>query len=106
MEELFESKVLNDLYEIRTDGIEAIYIRKYGKPEDIESGEKADEKLRQFIREKAENEEKRREMVLALETFEDSVREEKNIWTKVFYKKGFVDGVGFEQEVREIKEAT
>ena len=33
--ELFENQVLNDIYETRGDGLECLYIRMYGEPEEI-----------------------------------------------------------------------
>ena len=32
MEEVFENKLLDDLYQVRGEGIELEYIKKYGKP--------------------------------------------------------------------------
>ena len=35
MEEVFENKLLDDLYQVRGEGIELEYIKKYGKPNQI-----------------------------------------------------------------------
>ena len=44
--ELFESQVLNDIYETRGDGLECLYIGMYGEPE--EKKETKQDKIRQI----------------------------------------------------------
>ena len=56
MEETFENKMLDNLYEIREGEVEKQYIAKYGKPEEVKKSENAEKELvdfmKKFIKEK------------------------------------------------------
>ena len=45
MEEMFENKVLDDLYNVRRDGFECIFINHYGEPEGIQKSRTGENKL-------------------------------------------------------------
>ena len=50
--ELFEERILNDIYETRTDGLECMYIKQHGEPEETIKSRDLDEKLIALIKSK------------------------------------------------------
>ena len=102
MEELFDTKVINDLFLIRCDGLEAQYVRKYGKTEKMENGDEAEEILREFIEEKSKDENETYGMLLALDEIKGGLMDEIHVWDKAFYKKGFIDAIMFTNELKTI----
>lgn len=104
MEEMFESKVLDDLYEIRRDGFECIFIKHYGEPEEIKEPKKIDEKLKDNIKQIVKEQNEQKQILDVLGQFQDSVLGEMCFWEQQYYKLGFVDGVYFKKEMKEQKE--
>jgi hypothetical protein len=101
---VLESKVLDDLYETRGDGLEGAYIRKYGKPENVEKSQQAEEELTKLIQEIVKDEENQSKMLDKLNDFETNIIGEMCFWNKQYYKLGFLDGLFFKKEIRELKE--
>lgn len=104
MEEMFENKVLDDLYEIRRDGFECIFIKHYGEPEEIKEPKKIDEELNDNIKKIVKDQNEQKQILDVLGQFQDSVLGEMCFWEQQYYKLGFVDGIYFKKETREQKE--
>lgn len=104
MEEMFENKVLDDLYNVRRDGFECIFIKHYGEPEEIKEPKKIDEKLKDNIKQIVKEQNEQKQILDVLGQFQDSVLGEMCFWEQQYYKLGFVDGVYFKKEMKEQKE--
>ena len=63
MEEMFENKVLDDLYEIRRDGFESIFINHYGESEEIQKSRISENKLTEAIQKSIKNESVKEEIL-------------------------------------------
>lgn len=96
--ELFEKQVLNDMYETRRDGLECLYIRMYGEPEEIKETKQAKEELENLMKELVTDEEKQKELWLKLDKFEGCMSGEMSFWDKQYYKLGFLDRIYLKKE--------
>lgn len=104
MEEMFENKVLDDLYEIRRDGFESIFINHYGESEEIQKSRISENKLTEAIQKSIKNESVKEEILEKLEEHTDDLLGEMCFWDQQYYKLGFVDGMYFKKELKEQKE--
>ena len=97
--ELFENQVLNDIYETRGDGLECLYIRMYGEPEEIKETKQAKKELEDLMKELIQDEEKQKEVWLKLDKFEGCMLGEMSFWDKQYYKLGFLDRIYLKKEI-------
>ena len=104
MEELFENKVLDDLYDSRSDGFEAIYMKKHKDKEQLMKSLKVEEELRKELKKAVINKEILSTILEKLDEFEGNVLEEMDFWNRQYYKLGFVDGNNIKVELKEEKE--
>ena len=88
--ELFENQVLNDIYETRGDGLDGLYIRMYGEPEEIKETRQAKEELENLMYELVKDKEKQKQLWLKLDRFEGAMSGESSFWNKQYYKLGFL----------------
>lgn len=84
--ELFENQVLNDIYETRGDGLECLYIRMYGEPEEIKETKQAKKELENLMYELVKDKEKQKQLWLKLDRFEGAMSGENSFWNKQYYK--------------------
>lgn len=101
MEELFENKVLDELFEMRTDGLERAIIKKYGKTKEHEKADKTEEELTNILKETVKDEKKFEIIFEKINDFEGYLFGEIYFWEKQYYKKGFIDGMYFKKEIQE-----
>ncbi len=99
--ELFESQVLNDLYETRGDGLQCLYISMYGKTEEITEVENAKKELENLMYELVKDKEKQKQLWLKLDRFEGAMSGESSFWNKQYYKLGFLDRIYLKKEIEE-----
>lgn len=99
MEELIEDCVLDDLFETRTDGFQAVFLKENGKPEEIEETEQVENELEDMIKNLIQDEEIREQILEKLEEFADSKIGELCFWNKEYYKLGAKDGVNLKKEI-------
>lgn len=100
MDKLFNSKVLDDLLEIRRDGFECEIIAKYGKSKEIVEAENAEAKMEEIITGiKDENLKKR--IKNAFDEYADKTLGEMSYWEELYYKLGFIDDVKLKREKEE-----
>ena len=97
--ELFENQILNEIYETRGDGLECIYIRMYGEPEEIKETKQAKEELENLMKELVKDEEKQKELWLKLDRFEGCMSGEMSFWDRQYYKLGFLDRIYLKKEI-------
>lgn len=97
--ELFENQVLNDIYETRGDGLECLYIRMYGEPEEIKETRQAKEELENLMYELVKDKEKQKQLWLKLDRFEGAMSGESSFWNKQYYKLGFLDRIYLKKEI-------
>ena len=100
MEELIEDCVLDDLFETRTDGFQAVFLKENGKPEEIEEAEQVENELEDMIKNLIQDEEVREQILEKLEEFADSKIGELCFWNKEYYKFGVRDGIRLKKEVK------
>lgn len=100
MEEIFESSVLDDLFSIRSDGFESLFLKKYGKQEELEQSDPLQNKLENLIKQVIKDESKKEEILKLLDEFAMSLIGEMCFWNEQFYKLGFSDAHGLKIEVK------
>ena len=100
---IFESKVLDDLYDVRGDGFESDYIKHFGKCDELKKSEIKEKELQQIIN-LIEDEELKKNIKNKINEFEDSMLGEMYFWNKEYYKLGIFDGINFKSEIRNLKE--
>lgn len=102
MEELFENKILDDLYEIR-EGFITSYKKKYGELEETKKAEQAEDELVNFMKKFIKDENTMKELFEKINKFEGYALDEMCFWHKPYYKLGFIDGMRLKKEIREGK---
>lgn len=93
MEELIEDCVLDDLFDVRTDGFQSVFLKENGKLEEIEEAEQIENELEELIKELIQDEKIRGKILEKLEEFVDSKIGELCFWNREYYKFGVRDGV-------------
>lgn len=101
--EIFENQILNDIYETRGDGLECVYIRMYGKPEEVLNCEKVEDEFRLLAKQTIKDEEIKKQILDKFNQFQDALLGEMTLWDKQYYKLGFLDGIYLKKEIRDIK---
>ena len=102
MEELFENKILDDLYEIR-EGFITSYKKKYGELEETKKAEQAEDELVNFMKKFIKDENTMKELFEKINKFEGYALDEMCCWHKPYYKLGFIDGMRLKKEIKEGK---
>lgn len=97
--ELFENQILNEIYETRGDGLECIYIRMYGEPEEIKETRQAKKELENLMYELVKDKKKQKQLWLKLDKFEGAMSGESSFWNKQYYKLGFLDRIYLKKEI-------
>lgn len=100
---IFNFKVLDDLYDVRGEGFEVDYIKNFGKKEELEKPKLAENELDEVVN-SIDNEEKRKEIKSKISKFQDSMLGEMCFWDREYYKLGLLDGMNFKTELRNLKE--
>ena len=85
MEEMFDNKILDELYEIRGDRLLRVYINKYGKPEKSKKAEKAEVELVNFMKKYIKDENDMKELFEKINRFESYTLDEMCFWHKPLY---------------------
>ncbi len=98
MEEFLKDKVLDDLFLIRSDGFESVFVKTYGKSEEIIELEKANEELTSIIEKLVQDEKIKNQILEKLKELMEAIQEDGWFWKKQFYKLGFIDGKSFKNE--------
>ena len=102
----FENKILDNLYEIREGEVEKQYIAKYGKPENSNKTERAEEQLVNFMKKFIKDEKDIKNLYEKLNKFELCTMGEMCFWYKPYYKIGFIDGISIKKQIKEEKIAS
>lgn len=97
----FENKILDNLYEIREGEVEKQYIAKYGKPENSNKTERAEEQLVNFMKKFIKDEKDIKNLYEKLNKFELCAMGEMCFWYKPYYKIGFIDGISIKKQIKE-----
>lgn len=100
MDKLFNSKVLDDLLEIRRDGFECGIIAKYGKSKEIVEAENAGAKIEEIIT-GIKDENLKKKIKNAFDDYADKILDEMSYWEELYYKLGFIDDVKLKREKEE-----
>lgn len=102
MEDLYENKILDDLYEIR-EGFITSYKKKYGELEETKKAEQAEDELVNFMKKFIKDENTMKELFEKINKFEGYALDEMCFCHKPYYKLGFIDGMRLKKEIREGK---
>lgn len=103
-QQIFENKILDDLYETRCDHLKAILNKLYKKPEEIKKIEQAEEELYDAIDKFVEDEKIKDILLEKLNEYEGIIVLQEDIWECLYYKMGFTDGICFKREIKEIND--
>lgn len=104
LNEIFENQILNDLYEIRGDGLECAYFRMYGKPEAVIKAEKFENEIEHFVKKMIKDEKIQKQILDKFNECQDYALEEMTLWDRQYYKLGFLDGMYLKKELQENQE--
>ena len=102
MEELFENKILDNLYEIREEFITS-YKKKYRELEETKKAKQAEDELVNFMKKFIKDENTMKELFEKINKFEGYALDEMCFWHKPYYKLGFIDGMRLKKEIKEGK---
>ncbi len=97
IEEMFENAVLDEFYEARSNGLFPIILKQNNF-----DNSKVEHDLLDSIEQLVQNNDNKKQILEKLKDFEESMNEETCILTKNFYKVGFVDGILFARDIKEI----
>lgn len=103
MEDLLESKILDNLYEIIEGEVENQYIKRYGNPKENKKTEKSEKQLVKFMEKLIKDETNMKILYEKLNKFELCAMGEMCFWYKPYYKKGFIDGISLKKQIKEEK---
>lgn len=103
MEEMFEDKVLDDLFDIRTNGLERRYLDKYGEPEELKEKEKIEQEMMDLVKKLVPDIESQNQIIDKFQNFKENMMSEICFWHKPYYKMGFIDGLNGKKEIIEIE---
>ena len=103
MENLFESEILDNLYEIIEGEVENQYIKRYGNPKENKKTEKAEKQLVKFMEKFIKDETNMKILYEKLNKFELCAMGEMCFWYKPYYKKGFIDGISLKNQIKDEK---
>lgn len=103
MEDLLESKILDNLYEIIEGEVENQYIKRYGNPKENKKTEKSEKQLVKFMEKFIKDETNMKILYEKLNKFELCAMGEMCFWYKPYYKKGFIDGISLKKQIKEEK---
>ena len=98
MEELIKDCVLDDLFDVRTDGFQCVFLKENGNSEEIEEVEQVENELVDMIKDLIQDEKIRDQILEKLEEFADSKIGELCFWNKEYYKFGVRDGVKLKEK--------
>lgn len=99
MEKLFNSPILDKIYETRCDEFESKILQK-NESTDFHESLKIEEQLRNLINKTVKNQKSREAIMKKLNEYELSVSNTLDLWNKEYYKLGIIDS---EKIIKEIK---
>lgn len=99
MEKLFNSPILDKIYEARCDEFESKILQN-NKSTDFHESLKIEEQLRNLINKTVKNQKSREAIMKKLNEYELSVSNTLDLWNKEYYKLGIIDS---EKIMKEIK---
>lgn len=103
MKEMFENKILDEVYEIREEEVEKRYLEKYGKPKNEKKADNAEKELVEFMKKFIKDEKDMKELFNRINRYELATTSEMSFWHKPYYKTGFIDGISFKKQIEEEK---
>lgn len=103
LEDLFENQILNQLYEISVDGLECLYLKMYGEPEEIKEVRQAKKELEILIKEIVKDKNKQEQLWLKIDRYEGFMSGEMTFWNRQHYKLGFLDRIYLKKELKELR---
>ena len=95
MEEIFENKILDELYEIREGKVENRYLEKYGEGKVEKRANEAENELVEFMKKFIKEEKNMQEFFDKVNNYELATMSAMCCWYKAYYKVGFIDGISF-----------
>ena len=102
-EELFKSKILDDMFAELNASFQGEFQQKYGKNKYSKRAEKIIAKIKKILTENGVNSEIANEIYFLIEDVQECESNERFYWFKQWYKKGFVDAKKIQIETEEIK---
>ena len=101
MEEIFENKILDELYEIREGKVENRYLEKYGEGKVEKRANEAENELVEFMKKFIKEEKNMQEFFDKVNNYELATMSAMCCWYKAYYKVGFIDGISLKREIKE-----
>ena len=94
MKEMFQNPILDDLFDVRSDGLTSLTLQK----NNINSSQEIS-KLKNIIENSIAETNIKNQIFESIEKMDNLTNEETCLLNKSFYKMGFVDGISITKEV-------
>ena len=91
MDEIVENEVLEDLFNVRSDGFQARFVKEYGETEEMKQVQESENKLIDMIKSNINNEEIQKQLIKQYYNVTDNMIAVECFWMKQYYKLGFID---------------
>lgn len=99
MEKLFNSPILDKIYEARCDEFERKILQKKGRNNKFHKSILIETRLTNLIKKTVVDDKSKEEILKKLDEYELAVSETINLWNKEYYKLGIVDGQKIIEEI-------
>ena len=97
MNEIVENEVLEDLFNARSDGFQARFVKEYGKTDEMKKVEESENELIDMIKSNIENEKIQKQVIKQFYEFTDDMTAVECFWMKQYYKLGFTDRISLKK---------
>lgn len=91
MDEIVENEVLEDLFNARSDGFQARFVREYGETDEMRKVQESENKLIDMIKTNINNDKIQKQIIKQFYEVTDNMTAVECFWMKQYYKLGFVD---------------
>ena len=97
MDEKVENKVLEDLFNARSDGFQAYFVKENGETDEMKKVEESENKLIDMIKSNINNEKIQKQIIDQFYEVTDNMIVVECFWMKQYYKLGFTDRISLKK---------
>lgn len=97
MDEIVENEVLEDLFNARSDGFQARFVKEYGETDEMKKVQNSENKLINMIKSNINNEEIQKQIIRQYYNVTDNMTAVECFWMKQYYKLGFTDRISLKK---------
>jgi len=97
MDEIVENEVLEDLFNARSDGFQARFVKEYGETDEMKKVQESENKLINMIKSNVNNERIQKQIIKQFYDVTNDMIAVECFWMKQYYKLGFTDRVSLKK---------